>query len=116
MEDEEVKDNVTDVYLNVYLTRADHEKSQAKELYKWVLSQMGAIEGFTVGTMSSKTFEQYLRVDIKCPSNEARKAATKKLDKQFRTMLVKSAFVRKGDLYKALGISKDTKQKGNKAK
>lgn len=76
---------------------------------------MGPIEGFTVAGMSVKTFEKYLRVDIACPTKEARKAASKTLDKQFRQLIVKSAFIRKGDLYRAIGMSKD-KQKGNNAK
>ncbi len=76
---------------------------------------MGPVEETTAVSMQVKTFEQYLRVDIKCPTREARKIFTKNLDKKFRAMTVRSAFVRKGDLYKALGIPKD-KQKEDKKK
>ena len=76
---------------------------------------MGPVEETTAVSMHVKTFEQYLRVDIKCPTKEARKIFTKNLDKKFRAMTVRSAFVRKGDLYKALGIPKD-KQKEDKKK
>lgn len=97
------------MYVNAYLTKTEHGKTKKPDLIKWIIDQCPGVV-LTADAISVKVFEQYIRVDIKVQDKQVRKKATKSLDKSFRSLIVKSAYVRKGDLFKALGIKKGTKQ------